>query len=77
MRGAVKLGPRVRRRVPRWVVVDEDLLLPTVVEYGERSERARVEARSRYRGHVTEVLSGRASRTLPRWPTFVLDALTE
>jgi len=43
--------------MPRWVVVDDDAVLPTAAEYRERSERARVEARSRYRDHLTEVLS--------------------
>lgn len=78
MCGAQKLGRQVRPRLPRWVVVsDDDAVLPTAAEYRERSERARVEARSRYRDHLTEVLHGRGILEAAAMAAVVLDALTE
>jgi hypothetical protein len=61
----------------RWVVVDDDAVLPVAAEYRERSERARVEARLRYRDHFTEVLSGRGVDEAVAVADVVLDALTE
>lgn len=63
--------------MPRWVVVDDDAELPTAAEYRERSERARIEARSRYRDHLTEVLSGGGVAEADAVADVVLDALTE
>jgi hypothetical protein len=63
--------------MPRWVIVDDDAVLPTAAEYRERSDRARVEARSRYRDHLTEVLDGRGIEASAVVADVVLDALTE
>jgi hypothetical protein len=57
--------------------VDDDPQLPTAAEYRERSERARVEARARYRDHLTEVLGGRGVDEPAAVADVVLDALTE
>ena len=77
MRGAPKLWRQVRQRMPRWVIVDHDAELPTAADYRERRERARVEARSRYRDHLTEVLHGRGVDDSTAVADVVLDALTE
>lgn len=61
----------------RWVIVDEDAALPTAAEYRERSERARVQARSRYRDNLTEVLSKRSIDEPAAVADVTLDALTE
>lgn len=63
--------------MPRWVIVDDDAVPPTAAEYRERSERARVEARSRYRDHLTEVLNGRGLDEAAGAADVVLDALAE
>lgn len=64
--------------MPPWVVVnDDDAALPTAAEYRERSERARVEARSRYRDHLTEVMRERSVDDAAAVADVVLDALTE
>ena len=63
--------------MPRWVVVDDDAVLPTAAEYRERSERARIKARSRYRDHLIAVLGGRGVDNAAAVADVVLDALTE
>lgn len=77
MCGAPKFGRQVCGRMPRWVVVDDDSELPTAAEYRERRERARIEARSRYRDHLSEVLDGRGVEDAAAVADVVLDALTE
>ena len=72
-----KLGRQIRRVMPPLVVVDDDAALPTAAEYRERRERARVQARSRYRDHLTEVLSGCGVDDAAAVADVVLDALTE
>ena len=57
--------------------MDNDAALPTPAEYRERSERARVQARSRYRDHLTEVLSVRGVEETAAVADVVLDVLTE
>ncbi|GLP78621.1 hypothetical protein [Mycobacterium antarcticum] len=57
--------------------MDDDLQLPTAAENRERSERARVQARSRYRDHLTEVLSERGVDEPAAVADVVLEALTE
>ena len=63
--------------MPPWIVVDDDTVPPTAAEYRERSERARIEARSRHRDHLTEVLVGRGFAAASVVADMVLDALTE
>lgn len=63
--------------MPSLIVVDDDALLPTAAEYQERRERARVQARSRYRDHLTGVLSGCGVDDAAAVADVVLDALTE
>lgn len=77
MCGARKLGRQVSGWMPLWVVVDDDTVLPTAAEYRERRERAHVVARSRYRDHLTEVLSGRGVDDATAVADVVLDELTE
>ena len=57
--------------------MDDHTALPTAAEYRERSERARVEARSRYRDHLTQALGGRGVEAAAAVADVVLDALTE
>lgn len=74
----MKLGRQVRLRLPRWVAMDDDAVLPTTAaEYRERSEHARVQARLRYRDHLTEVLGGCGVDDAATVADVVLDALTE
>lgn len=63
--------------MPLWVVVDDDAVVLTAADYRERSERARLEARSRYRDHLTSVLSGSGINDAASAADIVLDALTE
>lgn len=57
--------------------MDDDAVLPPGAEYRERSERARVQARSRYRDHLTEVLGGRGTDDAAAVADVVLDAMSE
>lgn len=77
MKAIGKLGRQIRRLMPPLIVVDDDAALPTAAEHGERRERARVQARSRYRDHLTEVLSGCGVDDATAVADVVLDALTE
>jgi hypothetical protein len=52
-------------------------VLPTAAEYRERRERALVEARSRYRHHLTEMLAACGIDEAAPVADVVLDALTE
>jgi hypothetical protein len=57
--------------------VDDDPQAPTAAEYRERTERARVEARSRYRDHLAAVLGQRDVEEAAEVADLALEALTE
>ncbi|BBZ50339.1 hypothetical protein H7H82_13915 [Mycobacterium heidelbergense] len=61
----------------RSILVDDHPQLPTAAQYRERSQRTRVETRSRYRDHLARVLSDMDVDDAQVVAKIALDALTE